>query len=120
MNLHTSRMFLVTMFATIAVAASANAQHRTQTPAPTPQSLQQRYGVQGTYDGTFLHPDGHRSAAVPVSMEDGRNGELVIPADRRDSHSMYYRDDVTGEMHPVKVDPHATRSSWAEARPAAR
>jgi hypothetical protein len=89
------------------IVGSANAQ--TRRTSVTPTSIQQRYGVSGTYDGTTLHPEGHRSTAVPVTMDDGRTGEFVIPSDRRDPHSVYYRDDANGDMHPVRMDPHATR-----------
>src|ERR1700687_1819153 len=84
---------------------SASAQRRTPRSTWTPQSIQQRYGVHGTYDGTTLHPDAHRSAAVPVTMDDGRTGEFVIPSDRRgDPHAAYYRDDQSGDLHPVRID----------------
>jgi hypothetical protein len=49
-----------------------------------------------------------------VEMDDGRSGELVIPSDRRDPHPAYFRDDVTGEMHPVRLDPRATRDQIVE------
>jgi hypothetical protein len=97
-----------------------DAQRRTTSPTQTPQSVQQRYGVQGTYDGSTLHPEGHRSTAVPVTMDDGRTGEFVIPSDRRDSHPVYYRDDQTGDMHPVRMDPHATRQQLAQQPRAVR
>jgi hypothetical protein len=75
----------------------------------TTRSIQQRYGIQDAYDGTTLHPDGHRSAAVPVTLDDGRTGELVIPSNNRDAHTVYYRDDQTGEFHPVRMNDHVTR-----------
>jgi hypothetical protein len=94
------------------VVSSVSAQRRA--PAQTSASMQQRYGVQGTYDGTMLHPDGHHSTAVPVSMDDGRTGEFVIPSDRRDAHSAYYRDDQSGDMHPVRIAPHVTRQQFVQ------
>jgi hypothetical protein len=97
---------------------SVSAQRRM--PTRTPEDIQQRYGVQGTYDGTMLHPDGHRSAAVPVTMDDGRTGEFVIPSDRRDPHPAYYRDDQTGDMHPVRIDPRVTRQQFVQNPRAAR
>jgi hypothetical protein len=63
----------------------------------------------------MLHPAGHRSTAVPVTMDDGRTGEFVIPADRRqDPHPAYYRDDQSGDMHPVRIDPHVTRQQFVK------
>jgi hypothetical protein len=86
----------------------------------TAQSVQQRYGIHDAYDGTTLHPDGHRSAAVPVTMEDGRTGEFVIPSGRNEPHPVYYRDDQSGDMHPVRMDPRATRQQIVEAPRAVR
>jgi hypothetical protein len=93
------------------VVGSAGAQGRTYTP----QSIQQRYGIRDAYDGTTLHPDGHPSAAVPVTMDDGRTGEFVIPSDRKDPHPVYYRDDQTGDMHPVHMDSRARRPEIVQA-----
>ena len=81
--------------------------------AQTPEELQRHYGTDA-YDGTSLHPDGHRSSAVPVTMDDGRTGEFVVPSDRRDAHPVYYRDDQTGDVHPVQIDPRTTREQFVE------
>jgi hypothetical protein len=100
--------------ASLIVANTVSAQPSRAT-ARTPQSIEQHYGVKGTYDGTMLHPAGHRSAAVPVTMDDGRTGEFVIPSDRRgDAHSAYYRDDQSGDLHPVQIDPHVTRQQFVQ------
>lgn len=99
------KMCALTVLAALALAGSADAQRRTPPPHA---SIGQRYGVP-TYDGTFLHPDGYRSTAVPVYLDDGRTGELLIPSDRRDPHRMYYREDETGWTLPVRVDPRYTR-----------
>lgn len=96
----------------LVLGGSVSAQRRT--PASTPQSIQQRYGVQGTYDGTSLHPAGHHSAAVPITIDDGRTGEFVIPSDRRDPHPAYYRDDQTGDLHPVRIDAGVTRQQFVQ------
>jgi hypothetical protein len=80
--------------------------------AQTPEGLERQYGIHDAYDGTTLHPDGHPSSAVPITMDDGRTGELVVPADRRDSHPVYYRDDQTGDVHPVHLDPRTTRDQF--------
>jgi hypothetical protein len=98
------------------VVGSAMAQQRrAPSSSYTPDTVRQRYGVQGAYDGTMLHPAGRRSTAVPVTMDDGRTGEFVIPADRRqDPHPAYYRDDQTGDMHPVRIDPRVTRQQFVQ------
>jgi hypothetical protein len=86
----------------------------------TPQDLQQRYGIHDAYDGSTLHPDGHRSSAVPVTMDDGRTGEFVIPSDRNDAHPVYYRDDESGDVHPVHVAPGVTREQFIQQPRAVR
>jgi hypothetical protein len=93
--------------------------------ATTVSSIQQRYGIQDAYDGTTLHPDGRRSAAVPVTMTDGRTGEFVIPSDNNDpryndQHAVYYRDDQSGDMHPVQMNSHVTRRQVVQSPRAVR
>jgi hypothetical protein len=63
----------------------------------------------------MLHPAGHRSTAVPVTMDDGRTGEFVIPSNRSgDPHPAYYRDDQTGDLHPVQIDPRVSRQQFVQ------
>src|SRR5579863_8265299 len=77
---------------------SAGAQTRGRTTTTTVRTVRQRYGIQGAYDGTALHPDHQRSTAVPVTMDDGRTGEFVIPSGSRDQNALYYRDDQSGDL----------------------
>lgn len=112
-----SVLAIVTVGSLILVC-SADAQSRGSTT--TVRSVQQRYGIQGAYDGTTLHPDGRRSTAVPVTMEDGRTGEFVIPSGSRDRNAVYYRDDQTGDLHPVRMDTHVTRRQVVQAPRAVR
>jgi hypothetical protein len=100
------------------LAGSARAQSRSRTT--TVQSVQQRYGIQDAYDGTMLHPDGRRSTAVPITMDDGRTGEFVIPSGKQDPNAVYYRDDQTGELRPVRMDGHMTRKEFVQAPRAVR
>lgn len=53
-------------------------------------------------------------------MEDCRTGELVIPSDNRDPHPVHYRDDQTGDPHPLQMDGHATRQQVVRAPRAVR
>jgi hypothetical protein len=117
------RMLAIVAAGSLVLVCSADAQSRsrtTTTTTTTTRSIQERYGIQNAYDGTTLHPAGHRSAAVPVTMDDGRTGEFVIPSDRRDAHPVYYRDDQTGDMHPVRMNDHATREEVVQAPRAVR
>jgi hypothetical protein len=70
------RALAIVAVGSLVLVCSADAQSRSR--YTTTQSIQQRYGIQDAYDGTTLHPDGHRSAAVPVTLDDGRTGEFVI------------------------------------------
>jgi hypothetical protein len=111
-------VFAIVTVGSLLLVCSADAQSRGRTT--TVRSIQQRYGIQDAYDGTTLHPDGHRSAAVPVTMEDGRTGEFVIPSGNRDPHAVYYRDDQTGNLHPMRMDNHVTRRQVVQAPRAMR
>lgn len=108
--------FAIVTVGSLVLVCSADARGR----PVTPQAIQQRYGIQGAYDGTTLHPNGRRSAAVPVTMEDGRTGEFVIPSGNRDAHAVYYRDDQTGDLHPVRMNDHVTRQQVIDAPRAVR
>jgi hypothetical protein len=116
MNYESLKVFALATAGSLILVGAAGAQSRTMTP----RSIQQRYGIQDTYDGTTLHPTGRRSTAVPVTLEDGRTGELVIPSGNSDPHPVYYRDDQTGNLHPLRMDTHATRQQVAGAPRALR
>ena len=105
----------------LVLVCSADAQSRSRTTTTTTvRSVQQRYGIQDAYDGTTLHPDGRRSTAVPVTMDDGRTGEFVIPSGHSDPNAVYYRDDQSGELSPVRMDGHATRREFVQSPRAVR
>jgi hypothetical protein len=116
MNIKFLKTLALASAGSLIVIGAAGAQSRPMTA----QAIQQRYQIHETYDGTMLHPDGHRSTAVPVELEDGRTGELVIPSDRRDAHPAYYRDDQTGDLHPLRMDSHATREQMVQSPRALR
>ena len=101
-------------------SADAQSRTRTTTTTTTVRSVQQRYGIQDAYDGTTLHPEGRRSTAVPVTMDDGRTGEFVIPSGKSDPNAVYYRDDQTGDLRPVRMDSHANRQEFVQAPRAVR
>lgn len=73
--------------------------------AMTPQQLQRQYGIANAYTGTLTTPDGAiRGTFVPVTMPDGHQGELVIPAD---GGAAYFRDEQG--VHGIELQPNATR-----------
>jgi uncharacterized protein YcfJ len=115
MTRHPVKMFVMVAVGTFFIAGSAAAQ------STSPRSIQQRYGVQGAYTDTTTHPGGLRSTVVPVTLADGRTGQLVIPSDspRTDPHAVYYRD-ADGSFHPVQMNVSATRRQVVKAPRAVR
>ena len=124
MKCHPVIVFATATVGSLLLACPAHAQSRsrttTTTTTTTVRSVQQHYGIQDAYDGTSLHPDNRRSTAVPVTMDDGRTGEFVIPSDKRDPNAVYYRDDQSGELRPVRMDRNATRQEYVQAPRAVR
>ena len=118
MKCNPARLFAIVTVGSLLLVCSADAQSRG--PAMTPRAIQQRYGIQGAYNGTTLHPDGRQSTAVPVTMDDGRTGELIIPSGSSDVHTVYFRDDQTGDLHPVQMNTNVTRQQVRQAPRAVR
>lgn len=95
--------------ASIVFAAGAIAACGASTEAYSPESVQQRYGLTGAYSGSVATPDGQMSGTVvPVTLADGREAQLVIPATRRDTHAVYLRE-PTGAVYPVHLQQNVTR-----------
>jgi hypothetical protein len=122
MRLNPVAVLAIATVGSFLLIASADAQSRSRTTntTTTVRSVQQRYGIQGAYDGTTLHPEGRRSTAVPVTMNDGRTGEFVIPSGNADKNAVYYRDDQSGDLRPVRMEGHPSRAEFAQAPHAVR
>jgi hypothetical protein len=115
MKCHAVKMFALVAVGSLVMAGSAHAQNY------TPNSIQQRYGIQGAYSDTTTHPGGLRSTVVPVTLADGRTGQLVIPSNspRTDAHTVYYRD-AQGNFHPMQMNTSVTRQQAVRAPQAVR
>jgi hypothetical protein len=81
----------------------------------TPQQLQQQYGIADAYRGQVTTPDGAlRGTLVPVTLPDGRKVQVVLPErGANDEHAAYISDEQG--LHPVEVEPNATREQFASA-----
>src|SRR2546425_9535192 len=85
-----------------------------RTQAMTPDSLQQQYGITGSYTGSIQTPDGTlRGTIVPVTLADGRGAQLIIPAQRNEAHTMYVRD--ADGFHPVLLQDNVTREQLVQS-----
>jgi hypothetical protein len=91
----------IAAFGSLLIAGSASALTRDS------QYIQRVYGVN---TATTAVVNGRRSTVIPVTLNDGRTGQLVIPEVRRatDPHALYYRD-ASGAFHPVRVNANVTR-----------
>jgi hypothetical protein len=115
MNITNTRFFTTLAIAacgSLFIASSADALNR------DPHYIQRRYGVP-TATTTYLN--GRRSTVIPVTLNDGRTGQLVIPQERRrtDPHVLYYRD-ANGNFHPVRVNANVTRQQLIQRPRAVR
>jgi hypothetical protein len=115
MKPHASTTLTIVALGSLFIASAAGAQSR------DPRYIQRRYGVQGAYTATTAYLNGRRSTVVPVTLNDGRTGQLVIPQNRRrtDPHALYYRDS-SGNFHPVRVNRSVTRQQLTQAPRAVR
>jgi len=76
--------------------------------AITPQALQARYGITDAYAGQVSTPDGAiRGTIVPVTLPDGRKGQLIVPDSNQDYHPAYFQDEQG--VHPIALQQGATR-----------
>ena len=108
------RTIVMVTVGSLLIASSASALTR------NPRYIQQRYGIRGAYTDTTRYPNRRPSTVIPVTLNDGRTGHLVIPQypSRTDPHTLYYRD-ATG-LHPVRLNPNATRRDLMQAPRALR
>jgi hypothetical protein len=80
-----------------------------------PKHIEQQYGVTGAYTDTISTENGSmKGTLVPVTLPDGRTGQLFIPGSKsREPHTVYLRD--SDGLHPVRMQENATREQVAKA-----
>ena len=78
--------------------------------ALSPQQVESDYGIAGAHTGTVATADGQlKGTLVPVTLADGRQAQLLIPAkSRNEPHGVYLQDNQG--LHPVELSPGTTRS----------
>jgi len=102
-------MRMITATALAVLGATVLAGCTRDVEAMDAQQLEKQYGVAGAYPETITTPAGPVTGTlVPITLADGRQGHLFIPAKRNnDPHAVYLRDDKG--LHPVAIKQNATR-----------
>jgi hypothetical protein len=83
--------------------------------AVTPQQVEDDYGISGAHPGVVTTANGQvRGTLVPVTLADGRTGQLLIPPrSRTEPHGVYLHDDQG--LHPIELSPGTTRNEMQTA-----
>jgi hypothetical protein len=83
--------------------------------AMTADQIEQKYGLAGAFTDTIQTGDGSlRGTLVPITLANGRQGQLFIPQRQAfDEHDVYLRDE-TG-LHPVQLQDNVTREELTRA-----
>jgi hypothetical protein len=89
-----------------------------RSPSRTPQWLEQKYGVTTAYADSITTPDdgSMRATIIPVTLEDGRKAQLIVPQQRRTDYPVYLRDEE-GVKPVVLADQRTTRDEFVQSRP---
>jgi hypothetical protein len=80
-------------------------------------TIEQRYGLTGAFAERVTTDDGTIDATVvPVTLSDGRTGQLVIPRNRNSAHGLYLREGR--ELYPVALqNPDVRREEFIRNEP---
>jgi hypothetical protein len=79
------------------------------------QQIEQQYGLSGATNETISTPDGPvKGTLVPVTLANGRPGQLFIPQRQaNDLQAVYLRDEQG--LHPMQLSENTTRAELARA-----
>jgi hypothetical protein len=79
------------------------------------RQIEDQYGVGGARSDTVTTTDGPiRGTLVPITLANGRDGQLFIPRKQaREPHAVYIRD--AQGLHPVQLQDHASRDEMTRA-----
>ncbi len=79
------------------------------------QQIEQRYGVAGAFAGTIATADGTlKGTLVPITLANGRQGQLFIPEQHAGAPDAVYLRDEQG-LHPVRLTDNVTRVEVARS-----
>ena len=102
-------MKIMTALALALIGATLGAACTRDAQAMDGQQIEQQYGVAGAHPDTITTPNGQMNGTlVPITLANGRQGQLFIPQEQANQpHSVYLRDDQG--MHPVQLKDNASR-----------
>jgi hypothetical protein len=100
---------LALLGATLCAACTRDAQ------AMSAEQIEEQYGVSGAHTGSIDTSDGPlKGTLVPITLANGRQGQLFIPEKRtNDPHAVYVRDEQG--LHPVQLRAKASRDEVARS-----
>ena len=79
------------------------------------QQIERQYGVSGAYADTIATPDGPLTGmTVPITLANGRPGQLFIPRRQASDARVVYLRDEQG-LHPVRLGDNVTRAEVARS-----
>jgi hypothetical protein len=108
-------MRLITAFAAAFLGATLFTACTRDVQAMDAQQIEQQYGVSGAYAGAVDTSDGPvKGTLVPITLANGRQGQLFIPEKRTNaSHTVYIRDEQG--LHPVQLSDNVSRADLARS-----
>lgn len=108
-------MKVMTAFGLAALGAAGFTACTQDAQAMDAQQIEKQYGVTGAYADTIATSDGPlKGMLVPITLSNGRQGQLFIPQRQaNDLQTVYLRDEQG--LHPVRLGANVTRAEIARA-----
>ena len=108
-------MKIMTAFALALLSATLFTACTRDVHAMDGQQIEQQYGVSGAYTDTIATSDGPvKGTLVPITLANGRSGQLFIPQKQtNDPHAVYLRDEQG--LHPVQLKDNVGRDEVARS-----
>jgi hypothetical protein len=107
------KMMMALSLALVGAACSAGCSRDAQ--AMDAQQIEQQYGVSGARVETVTTTDGPvHGTLVPITLANGRQGQLFIPQKQaRDPHAVYLQDEQG--LHPIVLKDNVKRDDIAQS-----
>jgi hypothetical protein len=108
-------MRLIIAFVLASLGAALSTACTADLQALNAQQIEDRYGLSGAYPDTVATADGPlKGMLVPITLADGRPGQLFIPDKQAAAPESIYVLDDQG-LHPVRVSDNVSRAEVAKA-----